>query len=136
MLTLPVGALYMNDTDVRVLDEILSARHKDLAPELNDGEFFEFFTAREILRNYTLSPNEILHGIVGGDGRGKGKGNPQGIERGTDGGIDGFYMLVNGRYIGDTEAAEDLKYHKQNIQVELIIIQASREQGFPMNRVL
>jgi len=126
----------MSDTDVRVLDEILSARHKELAPEMGEGEFFEFFTAREILRNYSLSPNEIQNGIVGGDGRRGDGGSDQSKERGTDGGIDAFYLLVNGRYIGDADAAEDLKHLKQNIQVELIIIQASREQGFPMNRVL
>lgn len=136
MMTLPVGGLRMSDTDVRVLDEILSARHKELAPDMDDGEFFEFFTAREILRNYSLSPNEIQHGIIGGDGRRSNAGKSQGKELGTDGGIDAFYLLVNGRYIGDTEAAEDLKLLKQNIQVELIIMQASREKGFPMNRLL
>lgn len=33
----------MFDTDVKVIDEILSEKHKELAPDLDGGEFFEFF---------------------------------------------------------------------------------------------
>ncbi len=114
----------MTETDVKVLNEILTEKQKEIAPELNESEFFEFFSAQEILRNYSLSPNEIQNGIVGG-------GNG-----GTDGGIDSIYLLVGGRYVSDTEAAEDLKALKQSVVIDLILIQSSREETFSMDRVL
>jgi hypothetical protein len=116
-------------TDVKVIDEILSEKHKELAPDLDDGEFFEFFAAQQILRNYASSPTDIQNGMVGGSGQKDGKS-------GSDGGIDGFYLLVNGRFISDVEAAEDLQTLKQNVAVDLILIQSTREQKFLMNRVL
>lgn len=121
----------MSDTDVKVIDEILSEKHKELAPDLDSGEFFEFFTAQQILRNYASSPTDIQNGMVGGSGQKHGDGDP-----GSDGGIDGFYLLVNGRFISDLEAAEDLKSLKQNVVIDLILIQSTREQKFLMNRVL
>lgn len=69
--------------------------------------------------------------MVGGSGQKHGDGDP-----GSDGGIDGFYLLVNGRFISDLEAAEDLKSLKQNVVIDLILIQSTREQKFLMNRVL
>src|SRR5687768_834315 len=101
MIKLPIGGLSVSDTDIRVLDEILAEKHKAIAPEQDGGEFFEFFTAQEILRNYSLSVNEILNGIVGGG------------DDGSDGGIDSFYLLVGGKHITDTEAAEELRTLKQ-----------------------
>jgi hypothetical protein len=50
--------------------------------------------------------------------------------------LDSFYLLVNGRFINDIDAAEELQSHKQNVQVDLILIQSSREQSFSMNRIL
>jgi hypothetical protein len=114
----------VSETDVKVIDEILSEKHKDIAPHLDEGEFFEFFAAQQVLRNYASSPTDIQNGGVGG-------GNG-----GSDGGIDGFYLLVNGRFVGDVEAAEDLKSLKQNVVIDLILIQSSREQTFTMDRVL
>lgn len=114
----------MSETDVKVIDEILSEKHKEIAPDLDGGEFFEFFSAQQILRNYALSPTDIQNGKIGG-------GNG-----GSDGGLDGFYLLVNGRFVSDMEAAEDLKTLKQNVVIDLLLIQASREQTFTMDRVL
>ena len=114
----------MSETDVKVIDEILSEKQKEIAPNLDEGEFFEFFAAQQVLRNYASSPTDIQNGIVGG-------GNG-----GSDGGLDGFYLLVNGRFVSDLEAAEDLKSLKQNVVIDLILIQSSREQRFTMDRVL
>jgi hypothetical protein len=118
------GGFPVSETDVKVIDEILYEKHKEVAPDMDEGEFFEFFTAQQVLRNYASSPADIQNGVVGG-----GKG-------GSDGGIDGFYLLVNGRFVSDLEAAEDLKVLKQNVAIDLILIQSSREQTFTMDRVL
>lgn len=121
MIRLPISGLRMSETDVKVLNEILSQKQAEVAEEMDEGEFFEFFSANEILRNYSSSPTDIQNGIVGG---------------GSDGGIDAFYLLVNGSFVNDKEAAENLKSLKQNVLVDLILIQSSREQTFSMARVL
>lgn len=134
MIRLPIEGLTVSESDVKVIDEILSAKHTEIAPDLDEGEFFEFFSAQQVLRNYASSPTDILNGMVGGSGQKEKKVNEK--DPGSDGGIDGFYLLVNGRFISDLEAAEDLKALKQNVVLDLILIQATREQTFAMNRIL
>lgn len=134
MIRLPIEGLSVSESDVKVIDEILSAKHAEVAPDLKDDEFFEFFAAQQVLRNYALSPTDILNGMVGGSGQKEKK--PDDKDSGSDGGIDGFYLLVNGRFISDLEAAEDLKALKQNVVIDVVLIQATREQTFAMSRVL
>src|SRR2546430_3182516 len=118
MRRLPIEGLRVSETDVKVIDEILSEKHKEIAPDLDEGEFFEFFAAQQVLRNYASSPTDIQNGMVGGAGQ---KDNKR--KTVSDGGIDGLYLLVNGRFISDLEAAEDLKSLKQNVVIDLILIQ-------------
>jgi hypothetical protein len=87
-------------------------------------EYFEYFAAQQVLRGQQLDPDEIKSGIVGGD------------KTGSDGGIDAFYFLVNGRMIRDPEAAESLRALKQNVKLELVIIQATTHPGFELTRLV
>jgi AIPR protein len=113
----------MSTTDITVLNEILKESREQLFPELGENDFFEFFAAQQVLRDRQLDPDDIQSGIVGGD------------DSGSDGGIDGFYLLVNGRLIRDDVAAENLRTLKQNIQMELVILQATTHAGFTLDRI-
>src|SRR5438552_1798344 len=112
----------MSATDITVLNEILKESRDQLFPESKEDDFFEFFAAQQVLREKQLDPDDIQSGIIGGD------------KSGTDGGIDGFYLLVNGRLIRDDVAAEGLRNLKQNIQMELVILQATTHSGFTLDR--
>src|SRR5712671_6945907 len=106
MLRLPLEGLTVSATDITVLDQILSQKHAQLAPEMKDDEYFEFFAAQQVLRSFQLDAEELQSGVVGG---------------GDDGGIDAFYLIVNGRLIRETDDAEDLKLLKQNVVIDLVI---------------
>src|SRR4051794_25338195 len=112
----------MQDTDLTVLKEILAQEKAGLDPSKKDDEFFEFFGAQQVLRDYQLDPEEIKSGLVGQTSV------PN--SAGTDGGIDAIYLLVNGRLIRDLDQAQELKALKQNIVFDVIIIQSSLESGF------
>jgi hypothetical protein len=114
----------MTTTHQRVLEQILSQGREQYAPEMEDDDYFEFFAAQQVLRERPLDPHEIREGIVGGD------------DSGSDGGIDGFYILVNGRSILDLETADDLKALKQNITLELIVLQATLHSGFELTKLV
>lgn len=118
----------MQDTDLTVLDEILAQRKSEQDSEMEDNEFFEFFTAQQILRDHQLDPEEIKSGVVSQLAQ---SGLP-----GTDGGIDAIYLLVNGRLIRDLDQAQELRTLKQNIVFDVIIIQSSLETGFSLDRIL
>jgi len=118
----------MQDTDLTVLDEILAQRKTEQDSQMNDDEFFEFFTAQQVLRDYQLDPEEIKCGVVGQATQSKSPG--------TDGGIDAMYLLVNGRLIRDLDQAKELKTLKQNIVFDVIILQSSLETGFTLQRLL
>lgn len=128
MISLPIKGVPVQDTDLTVLDEILSQRKNELDAGMEDDEFFEFFTAQQILRDYQLDPEEIKSGVVSQLAQSK--------TPGTDRGIDAIYLLVNGRLIRDLDQARGLRSMKQNIVFDVIIIQSSRETGFGMDRIL
>jgi hypothetical protein len=118
----------MQSTDLTVIDEILIQEKAATDPGAHEDEFFEFFAAQQVLRDYLLDPDEIRSGIVGQST------HPQ--SPGSDGGIDAMYILVNGRLIRDLDQAKDLKSLKQNIVFDVILIQATLETGFSIQRLL
>ncbi|MDB6019244.1 MAG: abortive phage resistance protein [Pedosphaera sp.] len=108
-------------TDSVVLNEILAQAKAKEDPSVSESEYFEFFSAKQILRDYSLDPEEIKSGIVGQESIGG---------SGSDGGIDSIYLLVNGKLIRDIEQAKELANLKQNIQFDMVIIQSKKEKGF------
>jgi hypothetical protein len=90
----------MQNTDLTVIDEILVQEKAQLDPTAKGDEFFEFFAAQQVLRDYQLDPDEIKSGIVGQ--------STHADSPGSDGGIDAMYLLVNGRLIRDADQAADL----------------------------
>jgi hypothetical protein len=55
----------MKSNDVIILDETLEQKRLELAPELTPSDYFEIFTAEQILKDFDLSYDEITSGICG-----------------------------------------------------------------------
>jgi hypothetical protein len=115
----------MASADINIIKEILSQSKGQLDASATDADFFEFFSASYILRDYSLSPDEIRGGIVSQEA----DATPLGHGK-TDGGIDSMFLLVNGKLIQDLEQAKDPTDHKTGITVDVIIIQSKAETGF------
>lgn len=110
----------MPANDPVLLGQILHQKRSALAPELDDGEYFELFVAEEVLKDHGLSYEELEDGLVGG---------------GNDGGIDGIWLFANGELVREDT---DLTGLRRNVELELVITQAKRAAGFeeePINRL-
>jgi hypothetical protein len=128
MIVLPIEGLTMTDTDRTVLDQVVSETKKEIAPEMKDDEFFELFCAQNVLLQQQLESEEIESGLIGGDAQ---------QQTGSDGGIDAIYVLVNGRFVRDASEAESLRNSfKQNVVINVVVVQASTEKGFKLQRLL
>ena len=114
----------MSDTDLAVLNEIVKQRKAEQDPAATDSEFWEFFSAQQILRDYQLDPEEVKFGIVGQESNAS--------IQGTDGGIDSMYLIVNGKLIRDVEQAKSLSEHKSPI-FEIVIIQSKKSNAFSIS---
>jgi hypothetical protein len=102
----------MAQGDKFLLDKVLESQRIQIAKNLSDSDFFEFFVAKEVLKNYNLSYEEIDEGIIGG---------------GSDGGIDGIYLFVDDELVGPDF---DAKKAKNNAIIELIAIQTKTKSSF------
>lgn len=98
--------------DQLLLDNLLVKQKTERDPESTESEYFEYFSADQILKELDLSDEELQSGIVGDS---------------NDGGIDCIYVLVNGKLVQD---AENHPYPKQDVTIRLVLIQAKTETGF------
>lgn len=79
----------------------------------NTNDYFEFFSATQILKNYNLSDDEVENGIVGS---------------GNDGGCDGIYVFLNGDLL-TVDQIQNLSATKGSI-LNLTIIQSKETPSF------
>lgn len=79
----------MAKNDQILLDGIIDDRVAIELPSSKRDEVFEYFALEQILKDYDLSKEDILFGLIDG---------------GQDGGIDGFFTLVNGHLLQDPES--------------------------------
>lgn len=84
-----------------------------------ESEYFEFFAATQVLKNYNLSDDEIGSGIVG---------------KGNDGGCDGIYVFLNGEIL-TVDQIETLSTSKGSV-LKLIIIQAKETNSFDETSIM
>ena len=78
-----------------------------------EDDFFEFYSACQLLKKRDLSEEEIEKGILGA---------------GNDGGCDGIYLFLNGMLVDEEIInSNDVTNDKK---IEMIIIQAKRSQSF------
>jgi hypothetical protein len=111
-----------------VLDQLVQETKSEIEPTMADDEFFELFCAQSLLLNERLEEQEIKSGLIGGD---------TAQSDGSDAGIDAIYVLANGRLVRSPEDAEKEKSsYKQNAEISVVLIQASREEGFKLQRLL
>ena len=95
-----------------LLDAIIAQQKNEQAPDYTDADYFELFTAENILKQEALSYDELESGLVGSGG---------------DGGLDSVYFIIDGRLIReDTDPAD----FKKRPTFEVFFIQAKRSGTF------
>ncbi|ALS98326.1 AIPR family protein [Lacimicrobium alkaliphilum] len=104
--------------DQIILKQIIKERCAESGDELTVSEYFEIYSASEILKNYDLTYDDILYGIVGDGG---------------DGGIDSIYTFINGEPLKE-DTLVNTNQKKNNI--ELIIIQSKTSASFKEDAVI
>ncbi len=102
----------MAKNDIVLLNKVLDAK-RELAPsKLKDHEYFELFAAEQVLKEFDLSTDELLDGLVGG---------------GDDGGLDGVYTFADSKLV---EEEEQFSSAREGVELHLVVLQAKRESGF------
>lgn len=100
----------MASNDSIVLDGILDDRQKQSHD--TEGETFEKFVFEQVLKEYSLTANQLEDGWVDGGG---------------DGGIDGFYIVINGYpYGGDV----GFQWPRENAHITLWVLTCKHRDGF------
>jgi hypothetical protein len=102
----------MSANDLILLDKIIEQTRLEQSPSLSLSDFFEIFSVNQILKNFDLSYDEIVSGIV---------------DNGGDGGIDAIYVFVNGELLPEDF---DVSTRRKNIELELVLLQAKTSSGF------
>ena len=96
-----------------LLKEIIKREYVDSQYPSNESDFFELFSAAQVLKNYELSDDELEYGHVGA---------------GNDGGCDSIYTFLNNSVVTD-EQVQTLTAPKDSI-LELCIIQSKNTTSF------
>lgn len=104
--------------DQIILAQIIEEKCAESQDELSVAEYFEIYSASEILKDHDLTYDDISYGIVGDGG---------------DGGIDSIYTFLNGELL--KEDIEINSNQKRN-HIELIIIQSKTSVSFKEDAVI
>lgn len=102
-----------------LLQRMLDARYLNVASSSNisKDKFFEYFCSEVILHDYGLSAEQILEGVVDGNG---------------DGGIDCFYAFHNQTLV---TRERKISASKEN-HIDLVVIQTKNTNGFGSDAIL
>ncbi|MHB8121701.1 MAG: AIPR family protein [Desulfuromonadaceae bacterium] len=104
--------------DQIILGQIIKSKCAESDYELSESEYFEIFSASEILKDHNLSYDDLKYGIVGNGG---------------DGGIDSIYSFLNGELV--KEDTEINTKQKKNI-IELKIVQSKTSTSFKEDAII
>jgi len=104
--------------DQIILEQIIKERCAESGDELTVSEYFEIYSASEILKNYDLTYDDISYGIVGDGG---------------DGGIDSIYTFINGEALKEDTLVNT---NQKKNHIELIIIQSKTSASFKEDAVI
>lgn len=103
----------MSKNNQILLGEIIKQEMESFEEDLSLSDFFEFYSALQVLKEYELSYDEIGSGICG---------------KSHDGGADSIYLFVNGDLVKEDEDIST-KY-KKNVDIEFVLIQSKYENSF------
>jgi len=118
----------MTSTARTLLDQLIEETKKDIAPEMKEHDFFEYFCAKSLFADQSFDIEEIKYGLIGIEEKRK---------TGSDGGLDAIYVLINQRLVRTAEEVEALKgAYKQAVEITVILAQSTTEEGFSLNRLL
>ena len=102
-----------------LLENLIEQEFRNNDNYSNISEYFEFFSASQILKNQGLSDDEVDNGIVG---------------KGLDGGCDSIYLFLNNLLI-TPDVVEHISATKDSI-LEMIIIQSKKTTSFGEDAVM
>lgn len=102
-----------------LLENLIEQEFRNNDNYSNVSEYFEFFSASQILKNQGLSDDEVDNGIVG---------------KGLDGGCDSIYLFLNNLLI-TPDVVEHISAPKDSI-LEMIIIQSKKTTSFGEDAVM
>jgi hypothetical protein len=98
--------------DQIILEQIIKERCAESDDELSISEYFEIYTASEILKDYDLTYDDITYGIVGNGG---------------DGGIDSIFTFINGEPLKEDTL---INSNQKKNHIELVLIQSKTSANF------
>lgn len=101
-----------NNTQI-LLENLIEQEFKKNDSYGSISDYFEYFSASQILKNQGLSDDEIENGIVG---------------RGGDGGCDSIYLFLNNLLI-TPDVVTELSAPKDSV-LEMIIVQSKKTRSF------
>ncbi len=98
--------------DQVILQQIIKSKSTESGGELTESEYFEIYSASEILKDHDVSYDDVMYGIVGDGG---------------DGGVDSIFTFLNGELLKeDTE----INANQKKNHIELKIIQSKTSTTF------
>lgn len=95
-----------------ILNDYIKSETEKFDSINSEEEYFEYFSAQQILKDYDLDDDEIEMGLVGGK---------------LDGGCDGIYIFLNKKLITSFEQIEN---EMKELMLELVIIQSKKTYSF------
>lgn len=104
--------------DQIILAQIIAEKSTESGGELSASDYFEIYSASEILKNHDLTYDDISYGLVGNGG---------------DGGIDSIYAFLNGELVKEDTTINTSQ--KKN-HIELILIQSKTSSSFKEDAIL
>ncbi len=102
----------MSSNDLVLLNQLLGQRLSEIGNGLTEDEYFEIFSAEQVLKDDDLSYEELTSGIIDGGG---------------DGGIDSLFFFVNDVLFNEEMDTTSLK---KNIPLRVVLIQSKTTSGF------
>jgi len=104
--------------DQIILEQIIAEKCAESGNELSVADYFEIYSASEILKDHDLTYDDISNGIVG---------------TGGDGGIDSIYTFLNGELV---EEDTDINTAQKKNHIELVIIQSKTSSSFKEDAIV
>jgi AIPR protein len=104
--------------DQIILEQIIKEKCAESGDDLSISDYFEIYSASEILKDYDLTYDDIIYGIVGNGG---------------DGGIDSIFTFLNGELLKEDTAVNP---NQRKNFIELVVIQSKTSPSFKEDAII